>query len=525
MESKCDVLIVGGGTGGCAAAMAAVCLGMRVIMTEETDWIGGQLTAQIVPPDEHRWIEGFGCTQRYRQYREQVRQYYRDHYPLLPASRSNPRLNPGEGWVSRLCHEPKVGLAVLNQMLQFAQSKGLLEIKLRCKPVNAIVEGDYIRAVACQNLETGHTETINADYILDATEWGDLLPMAGVEYVTGSESQSQTGEPHASDVPMPHNSQGITWCFAMSYDPQGEHVIEKPAQYEKWKAYHPDFWPNPLLDWHTSHPITHEKTRWVLLPEEHENPYRSMFTYRRILSKSHFAPQDSPEEITVVNWAQNDYFAGNLIDVPEDIRQERLEESRQLSLSLFYWLQTEAPHMDGSIGYPGLRLRPDVTGTVDGLAKYPYVRESRRIQAMFTVKEQHVAADLNPGAVRMEPVKDSVGVGCYRIDIHPCTGGVNSFDVNALPFQIPLGSLLPVRVRNLLPACKNLGVTHITNGCYRLHPVEWNIGESAGLLAAFCLTRHCEPKQVYEDGSLLQEFQRLLTSQGVEIDWHELRPV
>ena len=45
----CDVAVIGGGTGGCAAALAAVRNGMRVVMTEETPWIGGQLTLQAVP--------------------------------------------------------------------------------------------------------------------------------------------------------------------------------------------------------------------------------------------------------------------------------------------------------------------------------------------------------------------------------------------------------------------------------------------------------------------------------------------
>ena len=68
-EVDTDIVIVGGGTGGCAAAMAAASLGRRVVMTEETDWIGGQLTQQAVPPDEHRWIESHGCTRRYRRCR------------------------------------------------------------------------------------------------------------------------------------------------------------------------------------------------------------------------------------------------------------------------------------------------------------------------------------------------------------------------------------------------------------------------------------------------------------------------
>ncbi|SIB81556.1 FAD dependent oxidoreductase [Mycobacteroides abscessus subsp. abscessus] len=68
----------------------------------------------------------------------------------------------------------------------------------------------------------------------------------------------------------------------------------------------------------------------------------------------------------------------------EEERKKHLEGARQLSLSLLYWMQTEAPRPDGGQGYKGLRLRPDVTGTDDGLAMYPYIRESRRIKAEFT---------------------------------------------------------------------------------------------------------------------------------------------
>ena len=74
-------------------------------------------------------------------------------------------------------------------------------------------------------------------------------------------------------------------------------------------------------------------------------------------------------------------------------RRKHLERAKQLSLSLLYWLQTEAPRPDGGAGWKGLRLRPDIVGTEDGLAKYPYIRESRRIRAEFTVLEQHVGTD------------------------------------------------------------------------------------------------------------------------------------
>ena len=53
-ELACDVAVIGGGTGGCAAALGALRNGMQVIMTEETDWIGGQLTSQACLPTSTR---------------------------------------------------------------------------------------------------------------------------------------------------------------------------------------------------------------------------------------------------------------------------------------------------------------------------------------------------------------------------------------------------------------------------------------------------------------------------------------
>src|SRR5690348_10593537 len=125
-ELDCDVAVIGAGTGGFAAALAALRGGMRVVLTEETDWIGGQLTAQAVPPDEHPWIEEFGSTRSYREYRNAVRDYYRAHYPLTEAARARYNLNPGNGSVSRLTHEPRVSVAVLESLLAPYAANGQL---------------------------------------------------------------------------------------------------------------------------------------------------------------------------------------------------------------------------------------------------------------------------------------------------------------------------------------------------------------------------------------------------------------
>jgi hypothetical protein len=518
MPHPFDLVIVGSGTGGCAAALGACSLGLRVLMTEEFDWIGGQLTSQAVPPDENRWIETFGGTRRYRAFREGVRRWYRDHYPLTPEARANPTLNPGSGWVSRLCFEPHIGVAVLEEMLAPYVHSGHLEIRKRLKPVAAEVRGDEVVSVALQDLDSGLVETVQAPFFLDATETGELLPLTGTEYVFGAESKRDTGEPHAvSGDPEPKNVQGITWCFAMGYDPDGEHVIEKPAQYEKWKSYRPSFWPGSLLSWETVHAHTMQRHTWTLFA--HETPTQmGLFDYRQIVDPNIFE-QDKPHAATIVNWPQNDYYAENILDEPEHLVRQRLEDSKQLSLSLLYWLQTEAPRGDGGIGNPGLFLAPGLTGTLDGLAMAPYIRESRRIRAEFTVLEQMVAEEPNPGKKVADPFEDSVGIGSYRLDLHPACNGTNTIDIGGLPFEIPLGALIPVRMENLLPACKNLGVTHISNGCYRLHPVEWNIGEAAGLLAGFAMAKGIPARAVRSSQALLEEFQTLLTDHGIQLHW------
>lgn len=528
-DYEADILIVGGGLGGVAAALAALKLGRRVILTEETDWLGGQLTAQAVPPDENPWVESVGASNSYQRLRELIRAYYRQFYPMLPEAREIVHLNPGNGNVSALCHEPRVAVAVIESLLQPYRASRQLIVLMQHKPTAVETDGDFFRAVTLRSEVTGETVTVQAAYTLDATELGDLLALGNVEHVIGSESQAETGEPHAlPGDPDPLDQQAVTWCFTVDYQEGADFTIPKPRDYEKFREMKLDFWPAKQLSWEDFDPETLEvrfRSIFTSRPTASGRDHGTFWLYRRIFNKAYYPAGLYPSDITLVNWPQNDYWLGPLVGVSEEEKQRHLEGAKQLSLSLLYWMQTEAPRHDGKgAGYPGLRLRSDVTGTADGeLAKAVYIRESRRIKAQFTVVEQHVGvlARQSLGLTGAEPFHDSVGIGSYRIDLHPSTGQRNYIDISSYPFQIPLGALLPVRVRNLLPACKNLGVTHITNGCFRLHPVEWNIGEAAGALAAHCLNNGLEPEQVRNTPQLLVDFQALLVRMGVRLAWPE----
>ena len=511
-----DVLIVGGGVGGCACALAACEAGLHVIMTEESDWIGGQFTTQATPPDEHGWIEKFGCTQSYRHFRNEVRDFYRNNYPLSIEAKNNPILNPGNGWVSPLCAEPKVFLTVLEKMLNKYVEQNRLTILREHIPIDSKSENNFVKTMNIKNIKTGTPLSIAAKYFIDATELGDILPLTNTDFVTGSESQQDTHEPSAKAIANPQNVQAFSMCFAMSYHENEDWTIGKPKNYAYWRNFIPKLtpsWSGKLLSLTGLNPRTLQPVHYNFQPNHEPNKaFSGLWTYRRIVHKDNFIEGTFDSDITLVNYPQIDYLGGDLIGANYEERERLIAEAKEQSLSFLYYLQTE-------MGFKGLKLRGDVVGTNDGLAKRPYIRESRRIKAEFTIKEQHVSAQCRPNETYAEHFSDSVGVGFYRIDLHPSVGGDNYVDVESLPFQIPLGALIPKRIENLLPVCKNIGTTHITNGCYRLHPIEWNIGESVGYLVAFCLKHDLTPKQVRNNSEILRGYQNLLKERGIEIDW------
>ncbi len=527
-----EVLVVGAGLGGVAAALAAAERGAMVILTEEFPWIGGQLTSQAVPPDEHPWVESFGITARYRALREGIRDVYRRRYPLVGAARERIALNPGAGWVSKLCVEPRVAHGVLEEMLAPHRSTRRIRLLERVRPVAASVDGDRIVSVTVASEIDGAQSVVTARFVIDATETGELLPLTGTEYVTGFESRADTGEPSAPDQAQPDNVQALSVCFAMEHA-DGDHTIDRPARYDFWRSFTPPAWQGePMLSWSAPNPRTLQMGARDFGPNPADDALAvdadqsrnagddNLWIFRRIAARDLFAPGFYSSDLCLVNWPSIDYFLAPVLDVPRDVELQRYADARQLSLSMLYWMQTEAPRADGGTGYPGLRLRPDVMGSADGLAQAPYHRESRRIRPLTRITENDVSYAVrgDRGATRYE---ESVGVGMYRIDLHPSTGGDTYIDVASTPFEIPLGALIPERTTNLLAANKNIGTTHLTNGCYRLHPVEWNIGEAAGHLAAYCLATGSPAHAVHEAGALRADYLRELEAAGVERHWQD----
>ncbi|MGH9548145.1 MAG: FAD-dependent oxidoreductase, partial [Terriglobales bacterium] len=334
-------------------------------------------------------------------------------------------------------------------------------------------------------LDTGEIYEFRPRLCLDATELGDLLPLARLEYFAGSDSNSLTGEAHAPAKGDRENVQDFTYPFVVELQPHGSFVAQKPEHYDRFVSYGKFSFQGYKMFEETDDTSASGHQR-RLLPFWH---------YRRLLAGENFADGAVPHDIAMINWDSNDLRGENIIDQTGAVQSERLALGKLVSLGFLHWLQTEAPRDDGGKGYPELMLRSDLLGTGDGLSKFPYIREARRVHAKKMIREEEIVAATNAGA-RAQSFDDSVGIGLYPVDIHgkqevPGAGQATK------PFQIPLAALIPAQDTNVFPACKNIGTTHITNGAYRLHPVEWAIGEAQGALARLLLNKEIEQKHLF----------------------------
>ncbi len=463
-----DVAIIGGGFGAVAAALALMDRGFRVVLTDEFPWIGGQVTSQALCVLDELY-DPTGETimnARYAEFRRRVREHYRTKYRLSPLGAGQLNFCAGNAACSPVTAEPHVAHAVLLDMLSAAAKRGLLTILTRHIPVEATRDGDRAVSVTCRDLDhPGRTRTVRARFFLDGTETGDTYPLFQIPYRLGSDAKSETGEEHAGERADRAAVQSFTFCFVVEFAPGGSFAGSKPEGYEN------------LRDGQPFRLFTPGAKFFQLGFDEHGRRIVPFWYYRCLVDHRNFDDPAVPFDRAVINVGSNDYHDAGFVENPQ--REEILEEARKLSRAYLYWLQTEAPRDDGGFGYPELRLVPEATGTPDGMAQAPYVREGRRLAACQTVVEE----DLSTGHQRQARARqfpNSVGVAAYFVDIHARVGIKTGAGTMARPYQIPLGALVSPHLKNFAVAGKGIGVTQIANGAYRLHTPEWAIGEAAG---------------------------------------------
>jgi len=429
---ECELLIVGGGLAGTAAAYESLLMGHTVCMTELTDWVGGQISSQgTTALDESREQRNLLFYSRgYKELRDRVEQKYGV-------------LNPGECWVSASCFLPADANAILMEMLAEAQAQGGGELKwfpnTVVKDLTMNADGTHIdQVIAISHSPAPGTPPLNTDFlseiiedayiyddsarlskqiiqfvpagielegvenaaprkvdwfVIEATETGELIVLADVPYELGLDPRSPLNPSSPVLERDPYCTQGFTYTFAMerTAEPQTYEVPEFYATYE------------PYYSW--------EKERDALkTPQDH---FDFVFTYRRLWNASPRSeakifgvPRPGVGDISMQNWTWgNDYRPGteldNLILTEEQLqasgqlepggwlgglRTETLHKGEENAIGFFYWLTTGTT--DSQIGDSWkdpdpyniyLKGLDSPMGTAHGLSKYPYIREARRI--------------------------------------------------------------------------------------------------------------------------------------------------
>jgi hypothetical protein len=519
-----DILVVGGGVGGVAAAEAAAERGFAVTIIEPTRVLGGQFTSQLVPaPDENSHIEKEKgpSTASYRALRERVRK----HYSLLPAVIKGRERNIGSCWVSRVAATPDVWQAAIDERL-YNTGRVAVYRRHQLRNIGLSFNGtvEYAEVV---DLDSGKVLRIRAKYLLDATEDGNALHLASLPTVLGQEAKSEFNERDAPEQARPEWVQSFTYCFLVQWSSPSSlfarerKIVAKPAEYDYFKSLG-----EYTLDY------VYSDSRGIVpykVLSKAPNAAGPFWTYRRLVASQNYQGFTSPSyDIALINWRGNDFHEESYIGKPIEEQVRILERGKAFAQGFLYWLQTECPRDDNNgVGYPEMQLltATDVPGVgEDGFALHPYIRESRRLKAQFTLTETHLLAPPdNPEAKWGEAFPDSVGCALYAVDIHPSKGEAPLL-TPALPYHIPLGAFLTQSgATNVLPAAKNFGATRLALASARMHPTEWLVGEVAGSLAAFCLKNNiADPATVRNTPELLATFQQELRDSGITLYWSEI---
>lgn len=518
-----DVVIVGASFGGVAAALAAAAdPKVKVVLLEPTQWVGGQATSQGVT----RWDEAAqtltettGSPQSYRYLRHLIRAEYNGK--RSQAGTEQQYFNPGFA---------RVGPPFGNEGHPFAADPGLTRQVLMTQLQDAGVDvklgvtvtGASVQNSAIQSLSAGSDLYVGKVYI-DATDVGDLLPLCNIPWVIGAEARSDTGESQAEGSAHPEWIQPITVPIAVQWQPPGEdHRIPQPDNYA-------DIRQRQGFD-----RIKHGGDGDITVVYHPGQLSDTLFNYRQFIDPANFNDNRAPR--TTLNVGSNDYLAAAIPSNPHSASADDavVAAARAVSIAYVYYLQNDVPRDDGNgTGYPNLMIDTAAFGTADGTAPAAYIRESRRLAKPFVrIVQQDIDAAVYPGP-RAKNFVDSCGIGWYAADVHEGWYATNGQQADAFtpnigtpwhgiktaPFQVPLGSLLTEGLSNFVAGCKNIGATHLTSGAYRVHPVEWAIGEAAGVFAAYCTTQNVAPADAWNNAGRVTAYQSRLLARGTPICW------
>jgi hypothetical protein len=493
-----DVIVAGGGTGGFGAAIQAARMGMRVLILEETDWLGGQMAAGVTTMDEASGWWKYSVRERgiYREFNESMLIHYLtlDKDPML-AYFTYPHQTEGG-------YEPRVARAVLYGFIHQERRKGaVIDISLRSRIVAVEKEGEIVTGVTVEFLdEEGlSSRSISSSILIDATEYGDVIPLTGARYRSGNRI--------SPDIDLGAPVQDHTWLAIVREYPEGIpahlQMKEPPPGYEAIKRRFSAYSTHGYQIWGP-------EARGLSRPAH----WRRYFAWRGLVdSASPLTGERSTDRHTRSGFnGGNDYpvTAATLEDAAQRLLDER--EGIYRSLGILYYFQQELGipwSLAEDEGYntyynrvkmERLDLRPDLLELAVHLPQQPYVRESRRIVGVGVVRGD----DLSERDEKATLFPTSVAMGDYGMDLdHGDTAGAYEKDLDSGPlsphsgpFMVPFEAFIPEVVDGFVAAEKNISQSRRASGATRMQPSTMLTGQAAGAIAALSIQNGIQPREL-----------------------------
>ncbi|MEL6593156.1 MAG: FAD-dependent oxidoreductase, partial [Bacteroidota bacterium] len=428
-----QVLVVGGGASGVAAAIQAARSGSEVLLVEETPWLGGMLTAAGVSATDgnHRLPSGL-----WGEFRQKLYDYYGGPDSVFT------------GWVSNTQFEPSIGNQFWSEL---AEAEPNLERWHGWWPVEVLREQDQIKGVVFAD-SSGERRTVSAQITIEATELGDVIGLAGLTYFTGQDTEAN---PHDDNI------QDLTYAAILQdYGESQDHLILDP----------PDYDPTEFA---------------CLCREACEDPQEDTRDCETVLNYGRL-----PNGKYMINWPinGNDYYV-NPIPMSRAQRDSAFQLAKERTLAFVHFLQTEA-------GFPNLGLAEAEFPTVDRLPLIPYHREARRVLGQVQLIVDDLIDPYGSAERPLYQQAIAVGDYPLDLH-HDKNPNAKPEEFPPIPsFSVPLGCLIPQEVDGLIVAEKSISVTHVVNGATRLQPCVILIGQAAGEAAAQCVRLKRSPKEL-----------------------------
>ncbi len=569
---ECDVAVIGGSLGGVAAASHAMKSGAKTCLIELTPWLGGQISSQGVSAiDESLRMRS---RQNFSKSWEQFKQLIKEQPVKLPtwskASSSLRVKNINSCWVGKLCFPPESGATAADKLLIASSLKAPGSIwgtSTAFKGAEFDATGQRITAIYAvrriprnpnyapkgrlsQELTSWYSWFSDSEFekiplrlqpppngrmiVIDATDTGELVGWAGIPHRLGTESRTTTGEANAAIQDNPDCTQAFTFPFALALHNDQGNSRAKLAKIQSGYTK-------------AEHRQEYSLGRFPMFAGG------SFFNYRRIVSLTRNSPtlgRPQPGDITMVNWNQgNDWTWMNppLIMTSQQIadsgqRQNwlgglslnALRDGENHALLFSEWLM-ETKAQPPRFALTHLSGIDSMMGTISGLSMMPYIREGRRIfgrdvygQPSFMIREADIRRDMT-GERNFKAT--AVAVTHYDVDMHGCryrnwepsnsaqAAPVKEYKVR--PTYIPLESLIPQRIDNLLIGGKGIAATHIVNAVTRVHYGEWSIGAAAGATAGWLMTQappDLTPADIVPQKRMPQ-LHEYMKQQGLRFEW------